>query len=211
MEWGDEWGQLWGGAIADIDNHAEVARSRVIGRFREKPNFTALLNIMSERWQRIENMLADILTVHSIDGAFGAIQDDLGEVLRYSRKGFGDDFYRVLLRTMASVIIPRRRTVEGLLTALRSILNDNTRTITYVETPPKAYRVTLSDLTAAEISILPFFIGVTRPITYNGSTIISTSGGFQFGDTTGALTPTGGGYADDSGAVPGGGEFAYLI
>ena len=147
MEWGDEWGELWGGAINSIEDHDEQAVDRLSAPFRDQ-TMQDLVKIYANRQQAIDNIISDMPTRFNIEAAAAGDQDVLGEVEGIDRLGFSDDFYQVMLRTQAHIVIPGRRTIEGLLSMVRSLLNDNTRPIDYRESAIKTYILTLFDLTA---------------------------------------------------------------
>jgi len=210
-EYGDEYGELFGGAVAPIEDHEGEAIDRLPFDFKNKETQRAWARVISDRYQRIENVLADIRTIHDIDTAAESIQDTLGEVLGISRQGFADPFYEVLLRTQASIVIPGRRTVEGMLTMIRALLNDDIRAIDYREKPIKTYIVTLFDLSDTELAIFPRFLKLTKPATYNASYVAADADAFVFDDATAAITVTGEGFADSTGAIDVGGPFAFVM
>lgn len=210
-EWGDPWGELWGGAIATIEDHGEQAVDRLPFFHKDKAPQIAIQEIYAERWQRIENILSDIETLFDIERGTGFALDAIGENIGISRLGFDDSFYRVLLDTQSSIVIPGRRTVEGLLTMMRALLNDDIRPIIYKESPIKTYTVELVDLTADEIGLVQRFGPLAKPATYNGFFISSASDGFVFDDSTATITVSGEGFADATGTIDVGGGYSYII
>ncbi len=210
-EYGDEYGELYGGAIATIEDHEGEAIDRFPGDFKKKETHRAWARVIADRWQRIENILADIRTIHDIDTSAGGIQDTLGEVLGISRQGFEDAFYEVMLRTQALIVIPNRRTVEGMLSMIRSLLNDDARPIEYRETPIKTFIVTLFDLTDDEIALFPRFLRLTKPATYVAAFVAADSNGFVMDDSTGSVLITGEGFSDSTLTINVGGPFAFVL
>ena len=129
MEWGEEWGEEWGGTVASITTHKDDGASRLLYQFKGLPNITALACIMAERAQPIENLLASLIGILDIDRAYGAHLDTIGVILGLPRQGFNDPDYRVRLNAVASILLPNRRTVSGLLSMLRILMNDPTSTV----------------------------------------------------------------------------------
>lgn len=212
MEWGDEWGELWGGAIADIEGHDEEAIARYIHRFKTKATHQAWARIYSRRIQRLENILADLPTQFDLERSAGATLDAVGSLLGIGRFGFGDSFYSVILRTQAQILIPGRRTLEGMLSMVRSLLNDETRSVIYREFRPKTFTLEIQDLTSDELFLFPYFLKYAKPATYNAQFLSAASAdGFVCDDSTGTVTVTGLGFHDSSGVFFDGGRFAYVI
>ena len=125
-EYGDDWGEEYGGPIATIDTHEQDAQNRLIFRYQNAANMKAVQQIFAERWQQIENVLADIITLFDLDTAADDWQDKLGQILNVARSGFDDADYRNLQLTKANAVIPGRRTVEGLLAIARALLGPKT-------------------------------------------------------------------------------------
>lgn len=216
-EWADEWGELWGGAIDTIETHATDAGDRLQFLLRDKQTVRDLVGIFAERWQAIDNILADIRTLYDIEAGTGFALDSIGEDIGISRLGFDDSFYRVLLATQSGIVIPGRRTVEGLLRMVRSLLNDDIRQIIYKESPIKTFTVEVEDLTAEELEFFPRFLALTKPATYIAQFIASASDGFVYDDSTSTVTVTGNGFADapnrttPPAILDVGGEYAFII
>ena len=210
-QWGDQWGELWGGAIATIDDHEEQAIERLKFHLRDKVNAERITGIFAERWQILENFLADLFTTFDIDNAFGDVQDKIGSLLGLGRQGADDDTYRVYQRTKSLILIPNRRTVEGLLTMTRSLLNDDLRSIDFEETYPKAYTLTIEDITTDEEIVFLQFLRLARPTTYNGVILVEPEPAFGFDDSTATVVTTTLGF-DSSAAPPSfGGPYAHVV
>ncbi len=216
-EWADEWGELWGGAISTIETHEEDAGDRWQFLLRDKETLRDLSGIFAARWQRIDNILADIQTLFDIASGSGFALDAIGDAIGISRLGFDDSFYRVLLATQSGIVIPGRRTVEGLLTMVRSLLNDDVRQIIYKEFVIKTFTLEVEGLTSEELEFFPRFLRLTKPATYNAQFIASESDGFVCDDSTATIVVTGEGLADapnrttPPAILDVGGELAFII
>lgn len=129
MEWGEEWGELWGSTVAPIETHKEDGVARLLYQFKGLPNAEAIACIHAARAQPIENLLASLIGILDIDRAYGTHLETIGVILGLPRQGFNDPDYRVRLNAVASILLPNRRTVSGLLTMLRILMNDPTSTV----------------------------------------------------------------------------------
>lgn len=210
-EWSDDWGSDWGGADGTIDTHVIDAQARLPFFHKDKVVINKVVEVFAQRWQDIDNIIAEMATIYDIERGSGFALDAIGENIGISRLGFGDEFYSVMLETQSTIVIPGRRTVEGLLTMVRSLLNDDTRAIVYNEFPIKTFTVEIVDLTSDELEFFPRFLALTKPATYNAQFISSNTEGFVKDDSTGAVTVTGNGYADASLTIDVGGVYAFII
>lgn len=210
-QYGDENGELYGGAIVDIDDHIGDAQSRLMVPFANKTDVRNLIAIKAERWQMFDNVVTDLRTIWAIESAFGDVQDKLGAILNFSRLGFSDADYRIYQRAKAEVLIPSRRTLPGLLTLVRTLLNDDVRTIDYESFFPKAYLLTIESLTDDEQMVFLLFLSVARPTTYNGQIGVAATTNFGYADESGAVPTTTGAFGDESGAVGGGAPYSYIL
>lgn len=128
-EWGDLWGELWGSAVSPIETHEADAKARLLFQFQKLPDIESMTGILAARAQPIEEMLNSLIGILDIDKAYGSQLDTIGVILGLPRQGFDDPDYRVRLRAVAAILLPNRRTVTGLLTMLRILLNDPTTTV----------------------------------------------------------------------------------
>jgi len=209
--YGEEHGELLGGATSTITTHEDDIANRWSEPLITKPQLDKLARIFGERSQRLENVIFDLLGQHDIDGAFGQLQDDIGAVLRLLRQGFGDDRYRVFLRTQAQIVLPNRRTVTGILGMIRSLLDDDVRDIELNEVYPKAFLLVVEDLTDEEIQTFPAFVRLAKPATYNAQFINVDSDAFGYSDATAAVVTTKLGFDNASAPPSFGGDYGFVI
>lgn len=144
-EWGDPWGSLFGGAIAQVTDHEQQAVDDLKFHLKGKVNAEASVRVRAERWQILENLISDMFTLFGLETAFGDIQDKLGAVLNVSRSGFDDDDYARFLFAKTLVLNRKRRTVDGLLGIARALLGP--KTLESVE--PFVFNPSMSTLTDA--------------------------------------------------------------
>ena len=101
-----------------IEDHSDQA----VGYIREidkgKPRYEALLRIIADRWQVVENLVWQLATERSLDDAIGVQLDGIGDILDELRGSKTDDQYRLILR--AKVLVLRS---DGTLPKLIEILD----------------------------------------------------------------------------------------
>lgn len=93
------------------DTHCTSAKDRLAAQFR-KPNIEALVCLLADRAQDLDQVLVDMFGTRSLDTAYGAQLDRLGETLGYARNGKSDADYRLRLRARAQFIASRGRPDE---------------------------------------------------------------------------------------------------
>ncbi len=210
-KWGDEWGELWGGAISPIETHKEDAQARLLYQFVDATNLISLVCDLAVRAQPIENALNDFIALHDIPTAYGFLLDDLGELLGTPRQGFGDEDFRLRLLVTAQILLPSRRTVTGLLTMVRTLVDDPAKNIDLTELYPKAFILEVEDLTFDEASLLAPFISKAKPATYNGTFLVVPVDAFGFDDSTATVVTTTFGFGDSTATIVAGGPFAGIF
>ncbi len=209
-DFGDDWGEEWGGTPAPITDHKNAALARLISTFK-KPNIEKLICVPGDRAQTIENVVSNIASLFDIDGATAYYQDIIGSILNEPRNSNTHAVYRVFLKTKAQ-IVKRRNTVEDLLSMMRRLVNDDLRNITYTDTFPKGFKLEVDNLTQAEIAAFIPFVKLAKPATYVGKFIVVPVDAFGFSDQSLTIPITNFGFGDGSGTIPGlGGPFAYLV
>lgn len=214
MEYGEEHGELYGEAIADIETHVEDARARLVYAMRNSEDFKKVLDIFNRRVQIVENVYRGITPtlLFDIPTAYGQQLDQLGNLLGLPREGWDDPLYRIYLRTQSLLILPERRTQANLLLVIRSLMDTDAGTILYSESNPKTYAL---DIPAATLEDLILwnrkFLEKCRPITYNSLIKFVPEDPFVFEDETGVATVTGEGFSDGAGVIDVGGKLAVFI
>ena len=126
-----------------ISNHCELAQDRLSEPFRQ-PNMRSVVCIWGERMQGLEQQLANLLLLRSLDTALGAQQDALGRLMGISRDGIGDLDFRVRLRARAKVI-GSQQTAPSLLEVI-TILDDGNdpSSISYTPVYPAGFVLTFT-------------------------------------------------------------------
>ena len=204
MLYGDEYGELIGDAIADIETHVEDGLARLAYALNNADDFKKMLTIFLERSQALENAIRGVTPtlLFDLDNAYGAQLDQLGNILVCPREGWDDDVYRVYLQTQSLLILPDRRTQSRLMAVVRSLMNSPAGTIDYQEYRAKGYLV---GVTGVPLSDLHFwnrrFLERCRPATYNTQTIWHPEGAFGYDDAVASVTTTVEGYSDATNTV----------
>jgi len=212
MEWGDEWGSLWGGNLAPITTHVEDAQDR-LPDWNDKANNRFVAGGLGEHTQKLEDVIINLPRLYDIRVAYAYYQDQLGSILNQPRNAQADAEYRIFLQARGH-LIKKRRTSEDLLQLVRLLLNDPSRDFTLTDTYPKAYKLEIDNLTEAEIIAFSPFLRLSKPATYIGKFIVVPPLAFGHGDASATLPapPPPYGFGDASGTIPGlGGPLAYIV
>ncbi len=214
MEFGEEHGELYGDAIAEIETHVEDAKARLVYALDNAVDLKKVLDIFSRRVQILENVYRGITPtlLFDIPTAYGQQLNQIGNLLGLPREGWDDPLYRIYLRTQSLLILPERRTQANLLLVIRSLMDTDDGVILYTEENPKTYAL---DIPATSIEDLIVwnrkFLEKCRPITYNSLIKFIPEDPFVFEDETGVATVTGEGFSDGAGVIDVGGKLAVYI
>lgn len=75
--------------------HRATALARLIGRWRDKPKFAAIVRVYLDEIQALENACAEVRTARRLATATGAQLDVLGRIVGEPRRGRDDETYRL--------------------------------------------------------------------------------------------------------------------
>lgn len=81
-----------------VNNRVERAKSYLLSQFKDKPNINALVDALVSELQELENVINDLQTVRTLDGAYGWWLDQIGNDLDVSRGNYGDDDYKTAIK-----------------------------------------------------------------------------------------------------------------
>lgn len=84
-------------AITEITNYVPVGKGLIIQQYKDSPRILALVQANSEQLQDIEDCVWDLYILRSLQTAFGAQLDGLGQIVGISRMGFSDPVYRLFI------------------------------------------------------------------------------------------------------------------
>lgn len=214
MQNGDEYGELFGDAIAEIETHLEDGLSRLAYALNNAEDLKKILAIFLERTQALENVTQGVspTLLFDIETAYGRQLDQLGRILGCPRQGWTDEEFRVYLRTQALLVLPERRTQKRLMEIIRSLLNTDAGAITYAEYRPKTYVVGVSSVS---LDTLVFwnsrFLERCRPITYNAQVIWHPDDAFGYDDATATVATTVFPFSDATDTIDVGGPYSAIV
>lgn len=81
-----------------ITNYVDRTKALFLQQYKGKTKFEQWQQISSELTQELEQAFCDMLDLRTLDTATGTLLDEIGEIVQQPRLGFGDDFYRSLLK-----------------------------------------------------------------------------------------------------------------
>lgn len=84
------------GLSSDIDHNAR-ARGRLIAQYQGKSVPEAMMGLIGDRIQALDDIAYTVLHQHGLDTAWGFLLDDVGERVGLARNGLEDNAYRVRL------------------------------------------------------------------------------------------------------------------
>lgn len=84
--------------ISLVSNRVERAKSLLLSQFHDKPNINALVDALVSELQELENVLNNLQTVHTLEGAYGKWIDLIGEELDVSRGNYNDNDYKTAIK-----------------------------------------------------------------------------------------------------------------
>lgn len=216
MQYGDEYGELIGDAISEIETHVEDGIDFLPYALDNAVDFRKMLTIFLEKIQEIENAIRGVTPalLFDIPTAYGRQLDQLGSILGCPRQGWDDELYRVYLRTQSLLILPDRRTQGKLMEVIRSLMDTDAGTIGYVEFRPKTYLLSVG-LPGLTLETLAFwnirFLERCRPATYNTLLIFNPVDAFGYDDATMTITTTVFAHSDATDTIDVGGPYSSIV
>lgn len=198
-----------GNEFEKITTYAEDSLDNQVEFFKDKVNFTKLIEVIAGVIQKREDGQSDLYDLIFLDSAFGIHLDNQGEYLNVARNSDNDDVYRSRIKT-AIHELNNGGQIEPLIAAFKSLVSAN-RIIIDEYFPETVILTALMDDTT-----------ITNPATINAAMqrvraagiemdigVALDGGSFKFASVTGQ-TGTGRGFS--STALGGdGGKFAKII
>lgn len=200
MEYGDGIGGYYGGPAPINPDHAGTAAAALPDVNRTE-GAVAFLGVQAERWQRLDYAIANAQPYLLLDyrRAHGVWLDLIGSILGVPRETRADEYYRRVLAAYAQIVIPRRRTTEGLLSALSALVGADGE-VDFLPAYPKGFVVELTGfgtddaLTWDAIKI----IKLATPATFNAQTLVTPETPLLGDDPTSTVTIANPLYLDDA-------------
>jgi len=208
---------IWGSFLSSfppnqyyIENHVERALALLIEEFKRREYIVDVVSIFAGRAQEVENAMSDLLVFRSIDTAYDATLDIIGEIVGQGRGGRTDVEFRAAIRARIQ-INASSGTPDQMSTALQFFTNASQ--VRLIESFPGAVRMFFDgtsvpdSLTAQMQAVAPAAVRVTS-ISYITSGIpfeFASEGGIPYGE--------GDGFSETNyleGGQPIGGEFCEL-
>ena len=106
-----------------VNNRVERAKSFLLSQFKDKPNINALVDALVSELQELENVINELQTVRTIEGAYGWWLDQIGNDLDVSRGNYGDDDYKTAIK-IAMARQSASATIDDILRIVSLITND---------------------------------------------------------------------------------------
>lgn len=127
--------------ITEINNHADLAKRRVLEQFKGSPRLLGMLDGLCINIQELENVFFDIKDNLSIFNSTGVNLDIWGDILNQPRNGLSDDTeYRIVLLAKIAQNVSQGTAEE--LIALLTLLTNPTKII-YSELQPAELVMTI--------------------------------------------------------------------
>jgi hypothetical protein len=101
-----------------ITNHVARGLSRLIQKFKNKPNVVGFLAALLQEVQELDDAIYDASVYRLISNAYGATLDLWGKLLKYPRGSLGDESYRVRLQVQV-LLLRSSGTAQELLTVFQ--------------------------------------------------------------------------------------------
>lgn len=84
--------------ITLVNNRVERAKSLLLSQFKDKPNINALVDALVSELQELENVINDLQTVRTLEGAYGWWLDQIGNDVDVSRGNYDDNDYKTAIK-----------------------------------------------------------------------------------------------------------------
>ena len=178
-----------------------TALDLLVQQFKDKQKINDFLSCILEEAQVLEDAFKQLYELRSLDTAFGAQLDGLGDILALPRNGLDDEDYRIALKFQA-LLNASKGEPETLIEALKVFTRSTD--VQYFELYPAAcygyfnnpdYQVTdeldkkMDNLCAGGVKWLGSIIGNDRPFVFDELYNIPNDprffGGFSFADDLG--------------------------
>jgi hypothetical protein len=85
--------------LSKVTSHIAEMLDRRLEEFRDKARFSAMLSLLGQQVQDLEDSLYQLLVETSLDVAVGAALDGIGDIVGEERSGRSDSAYRIAIRT----------------------------------------------------------------------------------------------------------------
>lgn len=111
-------------AFASSTDHVKRALAKLLSQFGNSPKIRALLATYVRQLQAVEQLVADMLLVSSINSGVGIYLDRIGVIVGRGRKGLLDDDYRYALRAQIRINRSCGKVADFIAVLMLSVNND---------------------------------------------------------------------------------------
>lgn len=193
MLWGEPWGGEFGAGAPALEDTAALALSRFPSCTREgQPTMMAFAAVIADRWQGLENFIASLQPSFLLDiqAVWGVWLDRIGANLGVPRDGREDEYYRRVLAAYAAIVLPKRRTIPGLIEALEQFAGAGQ--VSYQPAYPMAFTVNVAGTTigSREASDIRAILKLATPASYQAGLVEAVPNPFLWSDQSGTITVT---------------------
>lgn len=144
-------------SVPVISNHSAAALARLAAQFRNKRNFTKLIEAICAQVQELETAFQELFGAASIDDADGDALDGIGKIVGEKRAGSATAQYRLRIRARIRSNLSSG-TVEEIYSVFRALLGSTVGYVfTFTNAFPAGFRFRISGITIDALS-LPIFV-----------------------------------------------------
>lgn len=191
--------------IETTDTLVDEALGKLLGQFKGRARIEALLAILAQPFQDLEDSARQLLTQRLVDNAVGEQLDVLGRIVRQPRDGRDDDTYRLWIRARTKLNLSSG-TGPQILEIVALVLPDNEFHL--INSPPASF--SLEAHGAVDVALVEAVAEILREAADAGvrSELISSAEDdattFSFSDDDTASASDLQGFGDDLDALEGG-------
>ena len=182
--------------MIEIQNHAELARSRVLKQYAEEQRIVGVISLLADAVQQVETALFGFAAKTNLGTADGGWLNTIGAIVGETRDGLDDAQYRknIRARILANA---SSGSVEEILSVIYTVYGHTGLSITIQEAPPAAVLIKIQD--AMDLGFEKILLkllrctraaGVALLLRYQFNTVfeLSATGSVEPGDTDTGLS-----------------------
>lgn len=114
--------------ISLVSDRVARAKSLLLSQFKDKPNINALVDALVSELQELENVVAQLQTVRTLDGAYGYWLDQIGAELDVPRGNYQDNDYKTAIK-IAMARQSASASVDDIIRIVQLITSDTSATV----------------------------------------------------------------------------------
>lgn len=168
--------------VAKINDHVEIAQSKLISQFRGKTRLEQLLSVYTKQTQDLEDAFNSILTKTPLSVATGVTLDAIGSIVDEPRSGRTDTAYRQAILAKGRAI-SADGTASNIIEVFQ-ILGQGGLLITLQDVGPATFKLDLTENLTELVSVEQFVTVLQQIHSAGVQVLFSPPNAFKF-DTTG--------------------------